>query len=273
MKDPISVTVPMERGALAAAITLLTTLADSLRDTSPDKEDFVSELVSKDEVTVNNKPEGGAAVVAEPEPEVATTSVGTAAPAPGGVLLDNAGLPWDVRIHSGGTKKMKADGYWKKARGVADALVATVEAELRAAMAASPAAPVETAAPAPVETAAPAPVETAAAPAPVETAAAPAPAPEKLYDFNGAHFTEAQLKESGWNDTQIAELPLVAATPAPAATTTPVTFAELMTKITANGITAEATLAAANSQGLTAFPLLAARPDLIQGVHDELFPS
>jgi len=55
--------------------------------------------------------------------------------------VDADGLPWDVRIHAttadgGGSRT--ADGRWRKKRGVADALVQTVTAELRAALPASP---------------------------------------------------------------------------------------------------------------------------------------
>jgi hypothetical protein len=45
--------------------------------------------------------------------------------------LDSAGLPWDKRIHSSSKAKV-ADGTWRKLRGVDEALVVTVEAELRA---------------------------------------------------------------------------------------------------------------------------------------------
>ena len=95
-----------------------------------------------------------------------------------GVEVDSAGLPWDRRIHSSAKSKIK-DGTWKKLRGVDDALVAQVEAELRQSM--NPVAPVAE----PVQTAAPTPPapEVAAAPVaePVQAAAptppAPAPAP------------------------------------------------------------------------------------------------
>lgn len=61
-------------------------------------------------------------------------------PAPGasasGVDLDADGLPWDARIHAGGKAK-NADGRWRARRGLNDgALVARVQAELRALMAA-----------------------------------------------------------------------------------------------------------------------------------------
>lgn len=53
--------------------------------------------------------------------------------------LDKDGLPWDIRIHAG-TKTKNADGRWKAKRGVEDALVAQVHAELRQVLAATPAA-------------------------------------------------------------------------------------------------------------------------------------
>jgi hypothetical protein len=46
---------------------------------------------------------------------------------------DSNGLPWDERIHSAGKNRLNADGTWRKRRGVDDATVAAVEAELRAA--------------------------------------------------------------------------------------------------------------------------------------------
>lgn len=46
--------------------------------------------------------------------------------------LDIKGLPWDERIHAG-TKAKNADGSWRQRRGLNDpALVARVEAEMRA---------------------------------------------------------------------------------------------------------------------------------------------
>lgn len=60
---------------------------------------------------------------------------GLTPPAPS-VELDRNGLPWDDRIHAG-TKRKNADGSWTAKRGLNDgALVARVEAELRARVAA-----------------------------------------------------------------------------------------------------------------------------------------
>lgn len=53
------------------------------------------------------------------------------APVPASAELDSAGLPWDKRIHASTRAKLQ-DGTWRKLRGVDEALIATVEAELRA---------------------------------------------------------------------------------------------------------------------------------------------
>lgn len=58
-----------------------------------------------------------------------------AAVLPNGVELDVKGLPWDGRIHASSKAKV-ADGSWRMKRGVDEALVATVIAELKAAVSA-----------------------------------------------------------------------------------------------------------------------------------------
>ena len=89
------------------------------------------------------------AIVAPPAPATTapiTTTLGPASLGAGAasVELDKNGLPWDERIHAG-TKTKLVSGEWKAKRGVESALVAQVEAELRARMAAgnvaSPVAP------------------------------------------------------------------------------------------------------------------------------------
>lgn len=67
---------------------------------------------------------------------------GASAPAStdGAVEVDKNGLPWDARIHSDAKEKLSAKGYWKKRRGVDDATVQAVEAELRQLMVANAAA-------------------------------------------------------------------------------------------------------------------------------------
>lgn len=93
----------------------------------------------------------GASTVAPPSPANTapiTTTPGVAssvAPASSvasnsGVDLDANGLPWDGRIHAESKAKI-ADGTWRKKRNLDPAILATVEAELRAVMGAAPATP------------------------------------------------------------------------------------------------------------------------------------
>ena len=56
------------------------------------------------------------------------------------IQRDKNGLPWDERIHSG-SRAMNKDGSWRARKGVAEALVTQVEAELRAGAPASVPAP------------------------------------------------------------------------------------------------------------------------------------
>lgn len=95
---------------------------------------------------------------------------------------DKNGLPWDERIHAG-TKALNGDGTWKKRRGVDDATVAAVTAELTGAS------PAPTPAPQPEPTPAPQP-ETTPAPQPDPTPAptpeptpAPVPSTNRIQDF------------------------------------------------------------------------------------------
>ena len=62
-----------------------------------------------------------------PPPTVAASSL---------VDLDAEGLPWDGRIHGANRKKLVKGGTWKLKRGVDQALVDQIKAELRATMAA-----------------------------------------------------------------------------------------------------------------------------------------
>lgn len=91
------------------------------------------------------------------------------------VMKDNAGLPWDSRIHSG-ARTQTAAGAWTKRKGVSPAEVARVTSELlNAAPAAAAFTPLNAvaAAPAPAPAAQQAPTPAAApAPAPAATATA-----------------------------------------------------------------------------------------------------
>lgn len=173
-------------------------------------------------------------------------SAATATPAaPDMTALDKAGLPYDPRIHSGSKTMNKGDGLWKKKKGVQDALVKTVEAELRAIMAIpGPAGSVPP--PPSAQTnanAAPPPPGANTAPPP-PGAAAPAPPPPP---GNGKPQTFPQLMK--WLT------PLLASN-----------------KITQPQVTA--TLVSMNivdASGVGQLSLLAPRPDLVEGVYDLLY--
>jgi hypothetical protein len=69
-----------------------------------------------------------------PGPVLVPTPPATVAAAPAeNDRLDKSGLPWDERIHASSRAK-NADSTWRKKRGIDDATVALVEAELKALM-------------------------------------------------------------------------------------------------------------------------------------------
>lgn len=97
--------------------------------------------------TVNQSSAAAApAQVAEfPNPTTAPTQAVSASPAtpgPAGVELDKDGVPWDARIHSGGTDKetgghkKNADGRWSKRKGRDEIQAAAITKELQNLMAA-----------------------------------------------------------------------------------------------------------------------------------------
>lgn len=209
-------------------------------------------------------------------PSVAPAAPPTASPAPAGSgERDSKGMPWDGRIHSS-TKAKVADGTWRYKRGVGDAHIALVEAELRGAAAAPVPAPVHAVTPAGTLAApAPAPVvggvgtpwpfpDGSASPAPAAVAAAPTVAP-------------------------VAPPPVVAPPPAPAvAAAVPpaagvgavppaagvATYEKLMailpTKFVAGEITAQQLQEACEKFGVPSVAALATRPDLVVFIASEL---
>ncbi len=102
--------------------------------------------------------------------------------APPGVKLDKNGLPHDPRIHAS-TAVLNADGTWRAKRNVDPALVAQVEAELRAVMSAPPPPPTAGDPPPPPPTAGDPPSPpTADVPPPPPTADVPPPPPPTAGD-------------------------------------------------------------------------------------------
>ena len=133
----ISLTIPMDANALTRASDMLHGLALDLSK--------ADRTLLSDEVEVEEETPAAEVFGAE------TTAKDTPAPPPPGVELDKAGLPWDARIHAASKKKLAKTETWKLKRGVEQTLVDQVEAELRAAMAASPTNPIEPAPPPPAE--------------------------------------------------------------------------------------------------------------------------
>lgn len=224
-------------------------------------------------------PENGTAPTAPP----VGSDNGPAAPIPAspssGVELDADGLPWDGRIHSGPADKRpkNADGRWRSKRGVDDATVASVTAELRQVMGAPAPSPTPAAAePAPASPP-PAPVATAPTPAP----AAPPPTPAAVDTASGPAVATTANETPG-------NAPVASPAPGTAGATTPTpppapspaaavsTFADLMKKVTrmqtAGLVTVEQTSQIAQSLGLTGLRDLMNRPDLV-GAFDALLPD
>lgn len=102
----------------------------------------------------DDNPEAGEAA---DTPTAATSASGTP-------TKDATGLPWDARIHST-PASLTAKGVWRSKRGVDDALVASVTAELKGAVlpAAPPAPPAPAPLPTPSTTPSPTPYESFAA--------------------------------------------------------------------------------------------------------------
>ena len=281
MSDSISLTIPMNAGALNEAAVMLYNISAQLNggipvappSAEPTQAECDAKLASMSDVPEIPKP----VVTAEtPTPPIATTVTPSAPEQPAmvhpGVEIDADGLPWDVRIHGKARLKLKKTQCWKKIKNVDAELVTIVEAELRAAMAASPAAPITPAAPvAEVVEATPPPIAPVATPEPQTPVA---PAPEQMYLVEGAPFTAKQLTDSGWSEGQIAQCEKAEAAPAEVVA---ITFPEIMSKITAainaKQIIDTAVTTALGNQGLTSLPLLAARPDLIPAINAELFPN
>jgi len=96
--------------------------------------------------TIPPTPPAVSAPALPPAPVVAAPSAPVAQPSPA-ASVDKNGLPWDERIHTS-TKTTNKDGTWRQKRETDPALVAQVEAELRARVGLPAAAPVAPPAPA-----------------------------------------------------------------------------------------------------------------------------
>lgn len=187
------------------------------------------------------------------------------------VTKDTSGIPWDTRIHSA-SKALNQNGTWRTKRGVDDATLATVTAELKTLMGLpSPQLPltgVPTAPPAvlwphapgyglvpPDSEAGKAILSTQAPPVPTTLPLAPPPPPLPTPPVPP---TVAQAPQA-----TIAPSPAVSAAPSGAITTLAQLMPAVMAKIQAGLLTKERVGEACKSVGVVALPLLANRPDLI----------
>ena len=170
-------------------------------------------VVAAGKVLVEHSDQIDAMDDALPQPDTATVPT-TAAPAQITIAeiadapRDKNGLPWDERIHSG-NKTINADGTWKKRKGVSDAVVDAVTAELRATCGmatGSGAATAPTGTITPVADIAPLPNQVVAPPAPVAVPvpaviAAPAPVSTpytQLCDFLAKNTGEGHALNDAW---------------------------------------------------------------------------
>lgn len=162
-----------------------------------------------------------------PVPVMATPVAPPVPPAPG-IDVDKNGLPWDGRIHAS-SRAQNADGTWRQKRGVEDALVQTVEAELRQTMGIG---------------------QPAAVPVPppfVAPVAPPVPPAITTPDTVSAGATPI-------------------ASPSDAQMTFPVLMQKITSKFATKELSQEQIQAAVASVGLPSLPMLGSRPDLVPQV-------
>ena len=159
-----------------------------------------------------------------------------------GIDVDKAGLPWDGRIHAS-TRAKNADGTWRMRRGIEEALVTAVTGELRQTMA-----PVAVAVPQP--------------PVPAVTGVPKPPfVPSVVPSVPQASITP---------ETALAGAVLTASPSDVPALTFPKLMQLITTAFTSKALSQEQIKAAIEAAGLPSLPMLASRPDLVQGVADSL---
>lgn len=164
--------------------------------------------------------------------------VNTQAPA-----VDSDGVPWDDRIHAP-SKAQNKDDTWRKKKKLDPAFVASVEAELKSAVAQSPA-PVAPVAPmpnvTPVTSPPMPPVDQQQQPAPVQQTAPPTPAPAPAAEGMDFHTFMQHLSAQMQKRDEAGQ---------------PMVNADYLAKITAE-------MAGAFQVQLTAITDIAAQPNMI----------
>jgi hypothetical protein len=213
-----------------------------------------------DPVAALGQPAPAPPVTAAPAPPItpaAPPAPTTPAPPLAGAVVDSEGLPWDKRIHASTKTRRQSDNTWKLLKGIDQALVAQVKAELRAAMGA--------------------PVPAAVTPSPAPTGpqpVTPPPGPTEAFRQGAA----APIAALGAPALAPAPAPPSAAmhdgpTP-PAGSEPPVSFAGFIQVVTkaqqAGKLTTADVLTACQKYGLASTLLINSRLDLIPAIYREL---
>lgn len=168
-----------------------------------------------------------------------------------GVELDVDRLPWDGRIHAS-SKAKNADGRWRGRRGVDEAVIASVTAELHAAMGAPGAG---TATPPPP----PPPVANPGNPTP------PPPPPPPAASGAPGGQTATQIAP-GTNPGIDSSASNAQAQPGSVALTFPQLIPQITARLGDGRLTQAGVQQALTSLGLPTLPSLATRPDLVPSV-------
>lgn len=232
---------PRDPNQVADVLVMLESIG-ALRDYAPETVDHIPDDICA--AAPSDPVDPAAAFGADLSPAPAPAPTVPAAPTPQSPtavppssVVDAKGVPWDERIHSGPADKkpMNADNTWRRKRGVDDATVAAVMAEI---------APNAGAAPAPI-------------PAP--------PAPPATPAVAATEFGPDVAATAG----DVPPPPPVAVDAAP------LTFASLMKKVTglqtAGLLTVEETREIAGALGIESVRDLLKRPDLLEPF-DALLP-
>ena len=185
-------------------------------------------------------------------------------PASPAVALDKNNLPWDARIHAS-SKAINADGSWRAKKMIDAAVVATVEAELRATMGAP--APVATHGSPELDADAIKLEALAGAGSAGPTMGAPCPGPDPSLAHMRTVAISAPLPASPSATPAQPAAPVAPAAPSGNPDTDlPVFLKEATALINAGRATTADMIAAANSAGIPHPGALTQRPDLIATV-------
>ncbi len=241
--------------ALTAALAASATVLPHPAPTSAPFTAAVAPVPTAPEASTDSSPLP-TAVFGQPVPmppsPAAIAAPPTASPV-GVVEYDSKGMPWDGRIHASSKNKV-ADGTWRYKRGCDEAVIAQIEAELRATMGA--------------------PAVAAGGATQVQAAGGTAPAfgPHPFFDGTAAVPPVPAAVPAAPAVVPVAPAPVVAPPPAasvavPVAAAAGLTYesliAALPARITSGELTATQLQEACEKFGVASIGSLAARPDLV----------